>query len=200
MKLTTLALLTVSLFSTLTTFSAAKGTASPATKGMPEDLNVRKKHVVFCATFGGPSHIKPMLGYGAELAKRGHTVTLATNDDLQPYADPHGFNKYSLGPKKLNETWENTNIQAMAAGNYGQVDVLAPMMETQKMYYPDTHKALEKLFEGKTDKGKVDVVICDFFVFPCMDLATKHKVPYIVATHTVGVFGMSLYLGIGSDR
>ncbi|KAI9293331.1 UDP-Glycosyltransferase/glycogen phosphorylase, partial [Neoconidiobolus thromboides FSU 785] len=142
-----------------------------------------KLNIVVHSAFGGRSHIKSSLEIGDALAQRGHKITYATLDDNIRFTKGYDIGNYSIGGGFLDdETMRNIMRERILDRNTentgkAMARTLGPVFIIN---YERTFQPLKEYLI----KSKPDLIACDFFAHPCIDLAKHLKIPLIISYQT----------------
>jgi hypothetical protein len=159
--------------------------------------NDSQKHVLLFAGLGSPSHIKPLILYAQALKERGHRISFVIGNDFEQILDKSEFDKTYL---ILDDGVMSPKSIASRRGNVRQVPytietMIRPIREFINRHDIALYSNFTKLIETLKSEGDApNVIICDFFAFPCMDVSRAFEIPAVVSAHVPSVMGLSCIL------
>jgi hypothetical protein len=141
--------------------------------------------VLFCSSFGGNSHIKPLLEYGIKLKEAGHKVTVAALKEQEKLVQKYNLDLHLLSNQTIN-VWDVMDpvVLMQCEYNMDNVGLLLPLLTEANIL---VYKSLQPWFEERKRNGKLpNVVAVDMFTEACGELAETYGVPFIVTSSLLG--------------
>ncbi|KAJ9069866.1 hypothetical protein DSO57_1014349 [Entomophthora muscae] len=160
--------------------SAALAAANDFTKPDPS-VSMPPMNVLVSMTFGSRSHIKNVFEIGKMLQARGHSVGYMTIEPYMRFADGHNFTRHRVGPVDIEVDDHRGTPESSLKMVNPLVDTLEALTENMPHIYRTTFDDILKTI----DETQPDVMICDFFSFPCIDAAYKRHIPLITGFQTL---------------
>ncbi|KAI9296115.1 UDP-Glycosyltransferase/glycogen phosphorylase [Neoconidiobolus thromboides FSU 785] len=131
---------------------------------------------------GGKSHIRLHLEIGKELKRRGHKVSYASSTDQIGWADSYNFTKINLGPNPVSDELHSRVIKALTKQTLAYSTLSLFSYAGLELSYKMVYNGLKKQFEEE----KPDLVICDFLLVACFDIASKMNITYAGSFPSLG--------------
>ncbi|KAI9599101.1 hypothetical protein BDF19DRAFT_430090 [Syncephalis fuscata] len=150
-------------------------------------LTAEKPLNIIVDQLGNKSHAIPMLEIIRELIKRGHQITFVSNDQSGEWAtDQPTIKQVFLDmelpvPLKMHKRMENCLLDEMNCDLY---ELLYSEYEKQIAVF-------RRLMLNSHNKVIVDLVMCDFLSFACIDTAYELDIPFVTTSISLDFVGLS---------
>jgi UDP:flavonoid glycosyltransferase YjiC (YdhE family) len=146
------------------------------------DDHFTPKHVCFFAGVGSPSHIKPLILYGEALKEKGHRVSFAAGEDFAHVLNPAEFdNSFTVLKERTMSPASTAMLRTVPYTMLSLAKLTELFLNPYDIaLYTNFSAALESLRE---QNDLPDVIVCDFFGYPCFDVAKAFNIPAIAAAH-----------------
>lgn len=145
----------------------------------------RQKHIAF-VSLPLLGHTSQMLAIAAELVSRGHQVSFVINEAAKSWVSPTGARFIAWNPSiDLDRADHSPALMWQAASetaNRWQGDRL--MLKRMIAVYAPLYHSIASILQAASP----DLLVIDRAVFPAMDFAQQHQIPYIVQTRFLGNF------------
>eukprot|EP00274_Cyanoptyche_gloeocystis_P007086 CAMPEP_0196658866 /NCGR_PEP_ID=MMETSP1086-20130531/32022_1 /TAXON_ID=77921 /ORGANISM="Cyanoptyche gloeocystis , Strain SAG4.97" /LENGTH=516 /DNA_ID=CAMNT_0041992639 /DNA_START=40 /DNA_END=1590 /DNA_ORIENTATION=+ len=142
-------------------------------------------NVLLCAAGGSKSHARPLLQFGMELVKRGHTVRFAGVEEYLPWAREFApsIEGISLGPDAF-PVEKRVKFMTYLTSDFRLLDSVEACNEYFAEYYVPYYTSLNQTFSAP-DASKPDIMVADFMAFPCFDWAYMNNVTRVVVAPVI---------------
>ena len=144
-----------------------------------------QKHIVF-VSLPLLGHTNQMLAIAEELVSRGHHVSFVINDAAKAWVTPTGAQFIAWNPPTDSSSSAHASTQmwktVSQTASRWQGDRL--MLKRIITVYEPLHHSIASILQAASP----DLLVIDRAVFPAMDFAQQHHIPYIVQTRFLGNF------------
>lgn len=158
------------------------------TEDNEERLFQAPKKLLLCSMMGGKSHIKLHLEIGKILVERGHEVSYASASDQVGWGEGYNIKPVDLGVNPLDEGLNRQVTAALTSSTLSFSTLSIVIHAGVEISYRMVYEGLKREILA----NRPDLIICDYLLIACYDVASEMGVLYAGSFPTFGYVDQSM--------